>query len=325
MNTSHKGFAESVGADFISCRAFKFKHKFPGHRLIETLINGLKLPKYDIYLCESIIPVFPAIIKKLMNNRQGKIVVIAADSYLPMTTLGIPEPIKGEFKYSWKLGSGYIDGAIAVSDFMKKEALKILKCPVRVAHPFVKDEIFGKLLSVKPNLNTHNILFVGENHPRTGIDILVDAFKIVKEELVNANLYIIGKGHSSEWSKVEGIHVKGYVEDITSFFESCSLFCFIGRGHPISMAVLEALCAGLPTVVGNYTGSAEVIKKLDENLISKLDAKDVADKIISYFNLPRKSKEELSKKSKELGKKFNRKERCKEFKKQFELLLGEIT
>ena len=330
---SHKGLADSIGSEFISFTNFRFgPDLITPINIIEIIVNGLKLPKYDVYLCEGLLLTLPILAKKMMGYKKGKVIVLLAESNLIVATLGMPKAKhvrkklwKLSSKMLWKIAPKYIDGAIAVSKFMKEEASKVLSGPIRIAHPYVRDEVYEALRNTAPSLESHNIVFVGEGKPENGINVLLDAFKIVKKDFFDANLCIIGKNHSEKWNKIDGVHVEGFVNDFVPYFQKSSLFCLIGAGQPFPVAVLEALCAGLPTIVSKYTGSKEIVKKIGKEFIAELDPEDVANRIIWYFSLSEREKKEISKKAKEISKSFNKKERCEKFQREFELLMSEIS
>lgn len=318
----HKGFAESIEADFFFYRDYR---DIPSNvrALFEALNKGLKLPKYNVYLCEGGTTVLPVFFKKLVH-RKAKIILLIADETFFRITLGVPFPSSFLGKLQWKVISKYIDGAIAVSEFAKEEAKKVLNCPIKVAYPFIQNKIYNELKNISPDLESYNILSIGYGHPKNGFETLINAFKIVKKRFPTANLHIIGENNPTKWNKIEGVYVTGFVPDILPYFEHSSLFCLLGRGQTFPVATLEALCAGLPAIVSKYTGTKEVVARLRDDFVTDVDSKAVADAITLYFGLDFEEKVELSKSARRLAEQFNSDKRIKAFRKVFRELLYEM-
>jgi len=316
---AHEGFAKAINADFLYYDRFNIKIR---PKTFRFFINGIFMPKYDVYLCEGGDPLIPVVSKKLFSSR-GKVIELIADETYIMMTLGIP--IKSRHhNFIFKIISSRIDGAIAVSEFVKEEARKILECPIKVAYPYIEENMYEKLGHIYPDLEGHNIISVAYSHSKNGMDILVDAFKIVKKETPDAELWIIGKGYPEKWNEIEGIHVTGFVDDLLPFLKKASLFVLVGRGQTFPVSTLESLRAGLPTIVSKYTGTKEVVGHLGREFVREINADDVAKGIIKYFDLSIEKKRKLSKQAKELSREFNKSDKCEEFKKQFKLILEEI-
>ncbi|RLE68207.1 MAG: hypothetical protein DRJ45_08315 [Thermoprotei archaeon] len=321
---SHRGFAESIGADF-----WHYNHYFKGSRLpkiAKSGINGLLLPKYDVYLSEGGAPITPVAIKKHFSRESIHINIIADETFMMMKET--PEEMKDKYKgyvnLAHKFASKYIDGGIAVSKLAKESAEAFLDIPIRIVHPYIEEKMYERLSKINPNIKGLNIVSVGYGKPAKGMDILVKAFEIVKEEVRDAELYIIGKGNPKEWNKIEGVHVEGYVDDLIPYFKNASLFVQASRADTFPVTTLEALRAGLPAIVTEKTGTKEVTIKLGMDFVRKVDAEDIAKGILRYFDLSESKRKKLSQKAKELSVMFNKQEMCKRFRQEFWKLLEEI-
>jgi len=320
---SHRGFAESIGADF-----WHYNHYFKGSRLpkiAKSGINGLLLPRYDVYLSEGGAPITPVAIKKHFSRNSIHINIIADETFMMIKET--PEEMKDKYKgyvnLAHKFASKYIDGAIVVSKLAKESAEAFLDIPIRIVHPYIEEKMYERLSKVNPAIKSHNIISVGYGEHK-GMDILVEAFKMVKKEVKDAALYIIGKGHPKEWNEIKDVHVEGYVNDLIPYFENASLFVQASRADTFPVSTLESLRAGLPTIVTEKTGTKEVIENLGKEFIRKVDAEDIAEGILYYFDLSDSEKRKLSLKAKKISKTFNKKEMCERFKEEFELLLEEV-
>jgi len=321
---SHKGFAEAINADF-----WHYNHYFKGSRLpkiAKSGINGILLPKYDVYLTEGGAPLTPVAIKKILHRKSININIIADETFMMMKEA--PEEMKDKFpgyvNLVHKFASKYIDGAIAVSKLAKESAEEFLDVPIRIVHPYIEEEMYERLSKVYPNVEGHSIISIGYGKRAKGMDILVEAFKMVKREVKDAELYIIGKDNPEDWNEIDGVHVEGYVNDLTPYFEGASLFVQASRADTFPVSTLESLRAGLPTIVTEKTGTKEVIENLGKEFVRDVDAEDIAEGILHYLDLSDSEKKKLSLKAKEISEKFNKKEMCEMFKREFDLLLEEV-
>ncbi len=320
----HEGFAESIGADFYRYTIPDYIHKQNWISRALDLRRGIKLPDYDVYLATGLsIP----IIKKIVKQRnKPKIIHLAASSYYSRLTLGIPRTIPRYEKPVIKQLFRFVDGVIAISEFVKEEISKVTDCPVEIVHPFISPARYDRLSSIEPSLDSNIITFVGSGSRKSAINerILIDAFKRVKEEFKDSELFIIGKGYSKELEKFDGIHLTGYTENIALFLQKSSVFVLPGYGTAFHVGVVEAMCAGLPALVSRYTGAKDAVKRLDKKFIRDITPEDFAKGIIWYFDLPLDDKKWYSEKSKEISKEFTKERKCREFREKFELLLEKI-
>ena len=320
---SHKGFAEAIGADFWHYNYYFKDRNLP--KIFKSFINGILLPKYDVYLTEGGAPLTPVAVKKVFHRKSININIIADETFMMMkeTPEEMRDKYKGYVNLVHKFASKYIDGAIAVSKLAKESAEEFLHIPIRIVHPYIVDEMYERLGKINPNIGDHNIISIGYGEHK-GMDILVEAFEIVKKEVKDAELYIIGKNHPKEWNEINGVHVEGYVDDLIPYFEKATLFVQSSRADTFPVSTLESLRAGLPTIVTEKTGTKEVIENLGNEFVRKVDVEDIAEGILHYFDLSDSEKKELSLKAKKISEKFNKNEMCEMFRREFSSLLEEV-
>jgi len=130
---------------------------------------------------------------------------------------------------------------------------------------------------------------------------------MVKKEFPKSELFIVGKMPDlSKYldSNAEGVRCLGYVENLNEVIKKSALYVHMGRGDTFPLSCVEAMLGGLPTIVSEWTGTKEVVEKVNKNLIVELDPYKLAKKIKWYFSLNYKEKLKLSKKSKLIASKF---------------------
>ena len=99
-----------------------------------------------------------------------------------------------------------------------------------------------------------NILFVGRDFHRKGGDILLSAFRLVREHVPDARLTIIGPRDAPP--PMEGVDFLGFLSRddpeqarrLNDSFQSATVFCMPTRFEGLSIALLEAMLFALPCV-----------------------------------------------------------------------------
>jgi glycosyltransferase involved in cell wall biosynthesis len=217
--------------------------------------------------------------------------------------------IKGIEKKSLQYLLDSIDDQIFLSEKWKRE---FGQKDSLVVNPFISKEIFDSLYKIKPTLESKNICIIAsQDYYYKGLDLLIDSFKIVKKKYPESNLYVIGKIEiPEEYQNVNGVHLLGRVDKIEDVFEKCSLYVHPARGENFGVAIIEAMCAGLPIIVSKETGSAELLEK---KWRCNLNPKEISNKIIKFFELNKRDKEKNSKENKIKSKKYQEKIKIKEF------------
>jgi len=82
------------------------------------------------------------------------------------------------------------------------------------------------------------------------------------------------------------------------------------------MAVMEAMIMGIPPLVSDKCGVAEIVRKVDKRLIIKLDADDIAEKI-KWLNKDSKLKQKISNKCIKVAKQYTEAKSKVNFKRAF--------
>ena len=300
----HLGFAEAIGADI--------------YERSNYISNILKIPKYDVFLITN--PTDISLKKTLYQNT--KIIQLIASQFYIRYSYGLPKPLTKVQKILSTYSLRYIDGAIAISTFVRDAAANVLKCPIKISYPFINDKKYYKLLKINPDLSSKKIFFVGTNRPNLNIDMLVKAFMIAQREIPKLELFIVGQGHHKGLNHINGIHVTGWIDDIIPYIEDSSLAVFPGYGQSFYLGVVETMLASVPTLVTEYTGAKDVVNH--ESFIRKPTPEKIAEGIIWYLGLSNNEKREYSSIMRGNAMVFDKTTKCNEFKKNFEEILREV-
>ena len=104
--------------------------------------------------------------------------------------------------------------------------------------------------------------------PEKGIDRAIDAMSLLKQKDLKVELLILGEG--PDRSRLEAliqekglesfVYLKGFVKDVQTLLNQCSMFLFTPRfGEGTSIALIEAMALELPCVVFETPAMREVV------------------------------------------------------------------
>ena len=100
--------------------------------------------------------------------------------------------------------------------------------------------------------------FVGRlDDPRKNATLLVRAFALVRAELPEARLRLIGSGEARAGAGIESL---GFVYDVAPVLRECALLVSTARQEGFGIAVAEALACGVPVVSTPSGGPEELLR-----------------------------------------------------------------
>lgn len=124
-----------------------------------------------------------------------------------------------------------------------------------------REKIFavGGGTNVKINLihpqpkRQNKILFVGRDFERKGGFITYNAFKILKNKISDAELYVAGPKENPISDSVKGYHFLGDLkyDELSEFYNKCDIFCMPSYFEAYGLVFIEALIFGLPCIGRN--------------------------------------------------------------------------
>ena len=135
---------------------------------------------------------------------------------------------------------------------------------------------------------------------KKGVDVFINAIKILKEKKYDIHAVIGGEGEekdnlitlSNKLNLQDQISFTGWVNDKDKFFQRIDIFCLPSLHEPFGIIVLEAMEASVPIISTDTEGPAEILSDMQDGLICKTaSSEDLAEKIISLMDNPIKAKE----------------------------------
>jgi len=140
-------------------------------------------------------------------------------------------------------------------------------------------------------------LFAGSLVPVKGVAYLIEAWRMVERECQDARLLIVGDGPDRDGlrSAVEQAGVGDSVcfagrvpnPDVALYMAAADLFVLPSLSEGFPLVVLEAMASGLPVVVSNVTGLAEIVADGENGLlVPPTDVKRLAAAMVRLIESP---------------------------------------
>ncbi|QDU86960.1 GDP-mannose:cellobiosyl-diphosphopolyprenol alpha-mannosyltransferase [Pirellulimonas nuda] len=137
------------------------------------------------------------------------------------------------------------------------------------------------------------VLFLSRLHHGKGLDILVDAMRLVIAELPAAKLVVVGPDAGYESTLRESVARHGlegsvlvvgpkFGHDKLAALGDADCFCLPSRQEGFSIAITEALGSGVPCVVSDASNFPEV-GEVGAGFVTSLDPRDVAEGILKVL------------------------------------------
>lgn len=129
----------------------------------------------------------------------------------------------------------------------------------------------------------NKILFVGKDFERKAGNLVVEAFRILKNTYrEDVELYIVGPMENPLEQEEPGIIYVGNLtkEEVAEYFKKCDIFCMPSYFEAYGIAFCEALANGLPCIARKKYAMAEIIRDGEDGyLIEEDNADDLARKM----------------------------------------------
>lgn len=173
------------------------------------------------------------------------------------------------YDLAYKAGYSHTDLIICQTSYMKAELLKSVpkvlgkKNIITIPNPIDIERNNKKAQEFDPPLDKY-IIAAGRLVPVKGFDILIDAFKLIEDQIPSHKLIILGEGHLRDelQEQIERNNLQGKV----------ALYGFVNNVYPYfkhaSMCVLSSRIEGFPNVLLQMMSQ-------NERVVSTLSAGDI--------------------------------------------------
>jgi len=134
------------------------------------------------------------------------------------------------------------------------------------------------------------LIFVGRLAKEKNMDLLLRAFKLVVDRYSQAWLMLVGGGPLTDYTRslaeelgVGGSTViTGFVpkEQIMDYFAASDIYVHAATTDTQALTLVEAMFCGVPAVVVDAFGPAEIVRGSGGGLVAKVEQADFADNIL---------------------------------------------
>lgn len=166
------------------------------------------------------------------------------------------------------------DGAISISCYLRQQLKKETGLDSEVVYPEIDTTRFYEVLSGSKIRDKYKlgadpvILYVGRISPHKGLHLLIEAFNLVKREIADAKLLIVGKhtfpGYSGKLKEIadDSVIFAGYVsdEEVPYYYAACDVYATATLWEGFNLPLAEAQACGKPVVAFNIGPHLEVVK-----------------------------------------------------------------
>jgi glycosyltransferase involved in cell wall biosynthesis len=246
-------------------------------------------------------PALGTILKKVRKNKHTKIVCIA-DNIIPHE----PRPGDNSFtKYFLKRCDAFITMSEKVMNDLRK-FVPTEKPAKLVQHPLYDN--FGEIISktearekLKIKTDELIILFFGFIRKYKGLDILLDAMKILKEnfklQISNLKLLVAGEFYEDEKSYLGQINRLGINDNVilrTDFIPDSEVKYYLCAADAVIQPYRNATQSGVtplayyfekPMIVTNVGGLPSLVPNEKAGLVTEPTAQSIANAILRFYQL----------------------------------------
>ncbi len=307
----HGVFAETITDNWY---CYGDKHSEIIKNLIKSVFDS---SRYDIILVEGGLGLPHAVLKKIKNHKT-KIILLNADTLLfDLPKMNPPKKLVVKFLLS------YVDGFIAISQLNKKIASNIYPHkPISYVYPYGSNN----RIQINCDLNSKNLLFIGNQESCKRFDLLVNAVEILNKKGNEFNLYLVGSCVDSVNADYPWLHKEGFQKNLDKYFKNCSLYVHPADFDSCPVTVFETMSSGMIPIITENVGEANILNEngLECLVLTDNNPKTIADKILEISNRDEKWKTNISIKCKEISSKYDAKTQSKEFKKAFQEVVSQL-
>lgn len=129
------------------------------------------------------------------------------------------------------------------------------------------------------DFNVLSVTRLSRSERLKGIDTVIKAMALLKNEIPNIKYCVIGKGEDVERLKKladdlsvsEYVDFLGFVDDIDAYYQHCDLFILPSKKEGFGIVYLEAMQYKKPVIAVNYGGPTDVIVDGETGFLCEYD------------------------------------------------------
>lgn len=200
-----------------------------------------------------------------------------------------PHNTMAELKYA--VASRFCDWVVGICDATKDNVKRLHTVPARKivrvyngAAPLLRAPA-----ETLPSKSGFTLIYVGRIEPVKNHPLLLNAFHTALKSMPDLRLWMVGGGSelnslqtlATELGIAEQVTFWGQQLDVAPFFSAADAFIMSSRSEGLPMSLLQAFSLGLPAIVTNVGGMAEVVRLSQAGVIvSATDYREMSDAIV---------------------------------------------
>lgn len=155
---------------------------------------------------------------------------------------------------------------------------------------------------VKKSTDEIKVVYIGRLEEVKGIDILLQAFSMVKKEQINCSLTLLGDGaYRNECENMvcekglqQSVFFEGFVLDKEKYMESADIFVYPSRWQEaFGISIIEAMSYGVICIASNVGGIPEILQDgVNGFLFENENVFQLKEKLMNVQQLIRDGKKE---------------------------------
>ena len=173
-----------------------------------------------------------------------------------------------ELKYT--IAAGFCDWIVGICDATTSNIKSIHSAPARKIVRIYNGAAALARVSIEhlPPKNGFTLVYVGRLEPVKNHSLLLNAFRSALSSTPDLRLWMVGDG--SERKSLESLASEldisaqvtfwGQQLDVAPFFSAADAFIMSSRSEGLPMSLLQAFSLGLPAIVSDVGGMAEVVR-----------------------------------------------------------------
>jgi len=142
----------------------------------------------------------------------------------------------------------------------------------------------------KFNRDKLNLLFVGRFDPRNGLDVMLQAFTLIKTEFKEVRLIVVGGPVKKRYLEIvppefrEDVFFEGPVlRDRPNYYATCDIFCSPVDKASFGITLLEAMASGKPIVATENVGYNQLLGPEESILVARKSPQALARAVLSLL------------------------------------------
>jgi glycosyltransferase involved in cell wall biosynthesis len=207
-----------------------------------------------------------------------------------------------EFKYT--IAAGFCDWIVGICDATASNVKSIHSAPARkIVRVYNGTAALTRVAKEQcPPKSGFTLVYVGRLEPVKNHSLLLNAFRSALSSMPNLRLWMVGDGSerksledlSEELNIATQVTFWGQQLDVAPFFSAADAFIMSSRSEGLPMSLLQAFSLGLPTIVTDVGGMAEVVRLAKAGfVVPPANSAEMAAAILRLANSP-SEREQLS-------------------------------